>query len=77
MNFSEFSKAKSEFSHAVQMVGNHIAEEHFISKYFLSVSNSHESWGEAMVRFYVKYQIWRHASSSCFKAIDASTKVFY
>ncbi len=27
-----------------RMVRNHIAEEHFIRKFILSVSNSHESW---------------------------------
>ncbi len=48
MNLNEFSQAKSEFSHVVQMVRNHIAEEHFISKVILSVSNSHERLGEAM-----------------------------
>ncbi len=70
------SQAKSEFSHVLQMVRNHIAEEHFISKFILSVSNSHERLGEAMDRFDIKYQIWRHASSPCFKAVCASTKLY-
>ncbi len=51
MNLSEFSQAKSEFSHVVHMVRNHIAEEHFISKVILSVSNSHEKLGEAMPKY--------------------------
>ncbi len=76
MKLNEFPQAKSEFSHVVQMVRNHIAKEHFISKFILSVSNSHERLGEAMDRFNVKCQIWRHASSPCFKAEFASPKVY-
>ncbi len=51
------------------MVRNHIAEEYFVSKLILSVSNSHERLGEAMDRFDAKCQIWRHTSSTCFKAV--------
>ncbi len=51
MNLNEFFQAKSEFSHVVQMVRNHIAEEHFISKVILSVSNSYEMLGEAMPKY--------------------------
>ncbi len=51
MNLKEFSQAKSEFSQVVQIVRNHIAEEHFISKFVLSVSNSHERLGEAMPKY--------------------------
>ncbi len=76
MNLNKFSQAKSEFSHAVRMFRNHIAEEHFISKFILSVSNSHERLGEAMARFDVKCQICRHASSPCFKAVGASPKLY-
>ncbi len=54
MNLNEFSQEKSEFSHVVWMVRKHIAKEHFISKFILSVSNSHERLGEAMERFDVK-----------------------
>ncbi len=54
MNLNEFSQAKSEFSHVAQMVRNHIAEENFVSKFILSVSNSHERLGEAMDNFQVK-----------------------
>ncbi len=77
MNLNEFSQAKSEFSQVVWMVRNHIAEEHFISKFILSVSNSHERLGEAMDRFDVKCQIWRQASSPCFKAVGTSPKRYY
>ncbi len=77
MNVNEFSQAKSEFSHVVRMVKNHIGEEHFVSKFILSVSNSHERLGEAMDNFHIKCQIWRHASSPCFKAVGASTKLYY
>ncbi len=48
MNLSKFSQAKSEFFNIVQLVRNHIAEEHFISYFILSVSNSHERLGETM-----------------------------
>ncbi len=48
MNSNEFSQAQSEFAHVVQMVRNHIAEEHFISKFVISVSNSHERLREAI-----------------------------
>ncbi len=48
---NEFSQGKSEFSHVIQMVRNHIAEEHFICKVMLSVSNSHERLGEAMPKY--------------------------
>ncbi len=48
MNLNEFSQAKSEFSYVVRMVRNHIAKEHFVSKFILSVSNSHERLEEAM-----------------------------
>ncbi len=53
MNLNEFSQAKSEFSHVVRMVKNHIAED-FISKFILSVSNLHERL--PMDRFDVKCQ---------------------
>ncbi len=76
MNLNKFFQPKSEFSHAVQMVRNHIAKEHFISKFILPVSNSHERLGEAMARFDIKRQIWRHASSPCFKAVGASPKLY-
>ncbi len=33
------------------MVRNDFAEEHFISKFILSVSNSHERLGEAMPKY--------------------------
>ncbi len=69
MNLNEFSQAKSEVSHVVQMVRNHIAEEDFISKFILSVSNSHERLGEAMDRFDVKCKIWRHALFRCISQI--------
>ncbi len=75
MDLNVFCQAKSEFSHVVQMVRNHIAEENFISKFILSVSNSHERLGEAMDRFDVKCQICRHSSSPCFKAVRASPKL--
>ncbi len=58
------------------MVRNHIAEEHFISKFILSVSNLHEWLEEAMDNFDIKCQIWRHASSPCFKAVGASPKLY-
>ncbi len=35
MNLNEFSQAKSEFSDVVQMVRNHIAEEHFVNNFLL------------------------------------------
>ncbi len=76
MSINEFSEAKSEFSQVVQMVRNHIAEEHFIRKFSLSVSYSHERLGKAMDRFDVKCQIWRHVSSPCFKAVRASPKLY-
>ncbi len=76
MNLNEFSQAKSEFSHVVRMVRNHIADEHFFSKFILSVSNSHERFGETMDTFHIKCQIWRHASSPCFKAEGASPKIY-
>ncbi len=76
MNLSEFSQAKSEFSHVVRMVRNHTAEEHFVRKFILSVSNSHERLGEAMDNFQVKCQTWRHTSSPCFKAVGASSKLY-
>ncbi len=76
MNLNNFPQAKSEFSHVVQMVRNHITEEHFVSKFILSVSNSYERLGEAMNNFHVKCQIWRHASSPCFKAVGASPKLY-
>ncbi len=62
------------------MVRNHIAEEHVVSKFILSVSNSNERLGETMDNFKVKCQIWRHASSPCFKAVGAFTNlqtIFY
>ncbi len=72
------SQIKSEFSYVVQMVRNHIAEKHFISKVILSVSNWHERLREAEIcyRFDVKCQIWRHDSSPCFKAVLASPKLY-
>ncbi len=76
MNLNKSSQAKSEFSHAIRMVRNHIAEEHFISKFILSVNNLHERLGEAIARFDVKCQIWRHASCPCFKAVGASPKLY-
>ncbi len=76
MNINEFSQAKSEFSHVIQMVRNHITEEHFISKFILSVSNLHARLGEAMDNFDVKCQIWRHASFPCLKAIGESPKLY-
>ncbi len=54
MNLNEFSQAKSEFSHVVRMVKNHFADEHFISKFILSVINSRERLEEAMDNFHVK-----------------------
>ncbi len=51
MNLNEFSQAKSEFSHVVEMVRNYIAEEHFMSKVILSVSYSHERLGETMANY--------------------------
>ncbi len=30
-----------------------------------------------MYKFHVKCQIWRHASSPCFKAVRASPKLYY
>ncbi len=51
MNLNKFSQAKSEFSHVVQMVRNHIAKEHFIGKVILSVSNSNERLGEGMPKY--------------------------
>ncbi len=41
----------SEFTHVVQIVRNHTAEEHFINKVILSVSNSHERLGEAIPKY--------------------------
>ncbi len=38
----------SESSHVVRMIRNHIGEEHFVSKFILSVRNSHERLGQAM-----------------------------
>ncbi len=76
MNLNEFSQAKSEFSHVVRMVRNHIAEEHFVSKIIFSVRNLHDRLGVAMDNFNVKCQIWRHASSPCFKAVGASPKLY-
>ncbi len=76
MNLNEFSQARSEFSHVVQMVRNHIAEKHFFSKFILSVSNSQERLGEAVDNVHVKCQILRHASSPCFKAVGASPKLY-
>ncbi len=35
MNLNKFFQAKSEFSHVVQMVRNHIAKEHFVSNFVL------------------------------------------
>ncbi len=58
------------------MVRNHIAEEHFVSNFVLYVSNSHERLGEAVENFHVKCQIWRHASSPCFKAVGTSPKLY-
>ncbi len=52
MNLNEFSQKKS---HVVQIVRNHIAKKHFVSKIILSVSNSHERLGEAMDKFHVKF----------------------
>ncbi len=75
MNLNEFSDAKSEFSHVVQMIRNHFAKEHFISKFIFSVNNLHERLGETMDRFDVKCQIWRDALSPCFKAVHASPKL--
>ncbi len=83
MNSNEFSQAQSEFAHVVQMVRNHIAEEHFISKFVISVSNSHERLREAIPKngtgFDVKCQIWLQTrfiqmlqSSSCI-----SQTIFY
>ncbi len=44
-----FPKQSHDISHVIQMVRNHTAEEYFISKVILSVSNSHdERLGEAM-----------------------------
>ncbi len=70
MNLNKFSQTKSEFYHVVQMVRNHIAEKHFVSKIILSGSNSHERLGEAIDKFHIKCQIWRRfipmlQSSSC------------
>ncbi len=76
MNLNEYSQAKSAFSHVIQMVRNHIAKKDFISKFILSDSNSHERFGETMYKFHVKCQIWRHASSPCFKAVGTSTKLY-
>ncbi len=76
MNLNEFSQAKSEFSHVVQMVRNDIAEEHFVSNFVLYVSNLHKRLEEEVDNFHVKYQKWRHASSPCFKAVGASPKLY-
>ncbi len=75
MNLNEISQPKSDISHVVQMVRNHFAEESFVSKFVLSVSNSHERLGGAMDNIHVKCQIWRHASSPCFKAVCESPKL--
>ncbi len=58
MNLNKFSEAKPEFSHVVQMIRNHFAEEHFVNKFVLSVSNSHERLEEAIDNFHFKCQIW-------------------
>ncbi len=36
----------------------------------------HERLGEVVDNFHVKCQIWRHASSPCFKAVSASPKLY-
>ncbi len=72
INLNKFSKAKSEVSHVVWMLRNHIAEEHFVIKFILSVSNSHQRFGEAMDNFYIKCQISRHAP----KAVGPSPKLY-
>ncbi len=48
MNLNEFSQAKSEFPHVVQMVRNHIAEEPYYQQIHFISHNSPEKLGEAM-----------------------------
>ncbi len=75
MKLNEFSQVRI-FSCSSDGQKSYIAKEHFISKLILSVSNSHEKLGEAVDNFDVKCQIWRHASSPCFKAVSASPKLY-
>ncbi len=75
MNLNKFSHEKSEYSHVVHMFRNHITEEHFISKFVLSVSNSHERLGEAMPKYGTDLTSMPNMET-CFKAVLASPKLY-
>ncbi len=44
MNLNEFSQAKSEFSHVVQMVRNHSAEKDFSANLFYQSAIRMKGW---------------------------------
>ncbi len=66
MNLNTFSHAESEFSHVVHLLRNHIAEENFVNKFVISVSNSHKRLGTVMPKYgrdltsHAKYGAMKH-----------------
>ncbi len=77
MNLNEFSEANSEFSHAVQMDINHIALKNILlAKSIYQLAIHMKGNAQICYRFDVKCQIWRHASSLCFIAVLASSKLY-
>ncbi len=51
MNLNDVSQAKSEFSHVVQMVRNHIGEKHFTANSFYQSAIRMKGWERQCINF--------------------------
>ncbi len=69
MNLNKFSQAKSEFSHVVQMVRNHIAENILLANSFYQSAIRMKVW-ERQWTILTSNAKYEDASSPCFKAVD-------
>ncbi len=67
MNVNKFFYAKLECLSLVQMLRNHIAEKHFISKLVWLPSNSHERYEEDAKYFNMESCSW--SNTLCFKTV--------